>query len=102
MASLNPLSHQRSSLPKCGLCCLQKGGLCLFKCRWTDESSSDGFVLLLYHATNQLSARNINPSIPHHPVRAEEASWMRSETSSKKKQKVQLPLEKKHTFGTSS
>uniref|UniRef100_A0A670YUH2 Uncharacterized protein n=1 Tax=Pseudonaja textilis TaxID=8673 RepID=A0A670YUH2_PSETE len=35
-----------------------------------------------------------NPSIPHHPVTAEEASWLRSETSSKKNQKVQLPFEK--------
>ncbi|ETE61409.1 hypothetical protein L345_12842, partial [Ophiophagus hannah] len=38
---------------------------------------------------------NINPSVPHHSVRAEEASWVRSETSSKRKSSGLL---KKHLW----
>uniref|UniRef100_A0A8C6VGI2 G-protein coupled receptors family 3 profile domain-containing protein n=1 Tax=Naja naja TaxID=35670 RepID=A0A8C6VGI2_NAJNA len=47
------------------------------------------YIILLrpnLNSNDQLPLSSINPSIPHDPVRAEEASWMRSETYSKKKQ----------------
>uniref|UniRef100_A0A8C5RCC7 Fas binding factor 1 n=1 Tax=Laticauda laticaudata TaxID=8630 RepID=A0A8C5RCC7_LATLA len=49
----------------------------------------------LHQNTNdQLSAKNVNLSIPHHLIRSEEASRMGSKTFSKKNKKVHLPLEK--------